>query len=78
MSDTFCGRWAILIFRMFCIFFLHNGIYVFRSRFLREKDREANKECYPQLHYPEIYLLEGGYKAFYENHAVSFKLFDSF
>jgi len=38
------------------------------SRFLRNKDREANKECYPQLFYPEIYLLEGGYKSFYENH----------
>jgi rhodanese-related sulfurtransferase len=40
------------------------------SRFLRESDREANKECYPELHYPELYLLEGGYKAFYEQHKV--------
>lgn len=36
------------------------------SRFLRENDRVSNKECYPTLHYPEIYLLEGGYKAFFE------------
>ncbi|KAL8578483.1 hypothetical protein ACOMHN_028755 [Nucella lapillus] len=37
-------------------------------RFLRSRDRESNKECYPFLHYPEIYLLEGGYKAFFEQH----------
>lgn len=36
------------------------------SRFLRSKDRAANKDNYPFLHYPEIYLLDGGYKAFYE------------
>ncbi|KAL5016788.1 hypothetical protein ScPMuIL_006377 [Solemya velum] len=36
------------------------------SRFLRKQDRDTNKDCYPGLHYPEIYLLEGGYKAFYE------------
>jgi M-phase inducer phosphatase 2 len=27
-----------------------------------------NKECYPQLYYPEMYLLHGGYKAFHELH----------
>lgn len=37
-------------------------------RFLRQMDRDANKECYPALHYPEIYLLEGGYKAFFHSH----------
>lgn len=36
------------------------------SRFLRQQDRDANKECYPALHHPEMYLLEGGYKVFYE------------
>lgn len=35
-------------------------------RFLRSKDREMNHDCYPALHYPEVYLLNGGYKAFYE------------
>ena len=38
------------------------------SRFLRKMDREANKACYPSLYYPELYLLEGGYKAFYEQY----------
>lgn len=37
-------------------------------RFLRNKDRDSNKECYPELHYPELYLLEGGYKVFFEKH----------
>ncbi|XP_055924002.1 M-phase inducer phosphatase-like [Eupeodes corollae] len=37
------------------------------SRFLRNNDRERNS--YPALHYPEIYLLHGGYKEFYENHS---------
>lgn len=35
------------------------------SRFLRSLDRERNKEHYPALHYPEIYLLHGGYRQFY-------------
>ncbi|XP_022257814.1 M-phase inducer phosphatase-like [Limulus polyphemus] len=37
-------------------------------KFLREMDRQANKECYPQLYHPEMYILNGGYKAFYEKH----------
>jgi len=37
------------------------------SRYLRNKDRDDNKDNYPALHWPEVYLLEGGYKAFYEN-----------
>uniref|UniRef100_A0ABD2WME5 protein-tyrosine-phosphatase n=1 Tax=Trichogramma kaykai TaxID=54128 RepID=A0ABD2WME5_9HYME len=36
------------------------------SRFLRNIDRQRNKEHYPALHYPEIYLLHGGYQKFYE------------
>jgi rhodanese-related sulfurtransferase len=38
-------------------------------RFLRETDRKVNSECYPSLCYPEIYLLEGGYKAFYGDYS---------
>lgn len=44
----------------------------FRYRFLRSKDRETNQTCYPKLDYPEIYILDGGYKAFYEKFQVIF------
>jgi len=30
-----------------------------------------NKDHYPRLNFPEIYLLEGGYKNFYYNCIVS-------
>ena len=39
------------------------------ARFLRKMDREANQDRYPFLDYPDIYILEGGYKAFYENNS---------
>ena len=29
-----------------------------------------NKNNYPQLHFPEVYLLHAGYKVFYETHKV--------
>ncbi|NXO01406.1 MPIP1 phosphatase, partial [Rhinopomastus cyanomelas] len=32
-------------------------------RFLRERDRLGNE--YPNLHYPELYILKGGYNEFY-------------
>ncbi|CAF1314336.1 unnamed protein product [Adineta ricciae] len=35
-------------------------------RYFRSEDRNIHERSYPQLHYPEIYLLEGGYKAFFE------------
>ena len=34
-------------------------------RTLRELDRKVHANFYPQLFFPEIYLLEGGYKEFY-------------
>jgi hypothetical protein len=40
------------------------------SRFLRKSDRQANKDCYPHLFYPEIYLLDGGYKVYFETEKV--------
>lgn len=38
------------------------------SRFLRNHDRILNSDSYPALHYPEIYLLHGGYKDFFALH----------
>lgn len=34
---------------------------------MRKVDREQNGMNFPSLYYPELYLLEGGYKRFYEN-----------
>uniref|UniRef100_H3CYX9 M-phase inducer phosphatase n=1 Tax=Tetraodon nigroviridis TaxID=99883 RepID=H3CYX9_TETNG len=34
-------------------------------RFVRERDRAMNE--YPRLHYPELYILKGGYKEFYHD-----------
>ncbi|KAM4029065.1 M-phase inducer phosphatase 1 [Anomaloglossus baeobatrachus] len=33
-------------------------------KFVREKDRDLNE--YPRLHYPELYILQGGYKDFFQ------------
>lgn len=40
-------------------------------RHLRKQDRALNSACYPALYYPEIYLLKGGYKAFWDYCAIS-------
>lgn len=45
-----------------------------RSRFLRETDRKTNGMSFPSLYYPELYLLEGGYNAFYAECPVSNKI----
>lgn len=36
-------------------------------RYLRNKDRDSHRHCYPKLFYPEIYVVHGGYKAFFES-----------
>lgn len=37
-----------------------------RASFLRNQDRNMNAANYPQLHFPNLYVLNGGYKAFFE------------
>jgi rhodanese-related sulfurtransferase len=61
--QTMSGR-TIIIFH--CEFSSERGPNLLR--FLRNQDRAANRDAYPKLFYPELYLLEGGYKAFYETH----------
>ncbi|XP_050360078.1 M-phase inducer phosphatase 3-like isoform X2 [Nymphalis io] len=55
---------SILVFH--CEFSLERGPKL--SRFLRSSDRAKNKENYPSLHYPEVYLLHEGYRAFYQRY----------
>ena len=35
---------------------------------MRHEDRKINAFRYPHLSYPELYILDGGYSAFYETH----------
>jgi len=35
---------------------------------LRKMDRLANRPDYPNLHYPYVYVMEGGYQKFYEEY----------
>jgi rhodanese-related sulfurtransferase len=39
------------------------------ARIFRSFDRELNKDRYPELFYPNIYILNGGYKKFYAEHS---------
>lgn len=39
-----------------------------RALYLRNKDRQLNMQRYPLLYYPEIYILHGGYRSFYEKY----------
>ncbi|KAG7838874.1 hypothetical protein KL942_003870 [Ogataea angusta] len=52
----------LLIFH--CEFSSHRGPLM--ANLLRTWDRYLNKEYYPHLYYPDIVILEGGYKKFYE------------
>ncbi|XP_060537304.1 M-phase inducer phosphatase-like [Cylas formicarius] len=52
----------ILVFH--CEFSSERGPNLYR--YLRREDRQRNEAVYPSLHYPEIYLLEGGYKCFFQ------------
>ncbi|XP_021357822.1 M-phase inducer phosphatase-like [Mizuhopecten yessoensis] len=57
------GKRNILIFH--CEFSSERGPKM--MRFLRTHDRAQNEANYPALTFPEVYLLDGGFKAFYHN-----------
>ncbi|KAL2001765.1 hypothetical protein VTN02DRAFT_1289 [Thermoascus thermophilus] len=38
------------------------------AKFIRHKDRAVNVDHYPRLSYPELYILDGGYSAFFAEH----------
>jgi hypothetical protein len=51
------------VFVFYCEFSQKRGPRM--NRAVRSFDRRLND--YPKLHYPEMYLLEGGYREFYKN-----------
>ncbi|XP_006868851.1 PREDICTED: M-phase inducer phosphatase 1 isoform X2 [Chrysochloris asiatica] len=53
------GKRVIVIFH--CEFSSERGPRM--CRYVRERDRLGNE--YPKLHYPELYILKGGYKEFF-------------
>lgn len=57
------GR-TLLIFH--CEYSAHRAPIM--ARFIRAEDRNLNAEYYPRLTYPEIYILDGGYSAFFREH----------
>jgi len=57
LGDKLC-----LVFH--CEFSSHRGPKAYKR--IRAWDRKKHEHCYPKLIYPEIYLLEGGYKKFFE------------
>ena len=61
-------HWGVV--HWFVLYTLHTCPLYTRSRFMRKLDREGNGMDFPRLYYPELYLLDGGYKAFYEKHPV--------
>jgi M-phase inducer tyrosine phosphatase len=40
------------------------------ARHVRSEDRTQNADQYPKLNYPDVYILEGGYSAFFGQHRV--------
>ncbi|KAL2193757.1 Rhodanese-like domain-containing protein [Corynascus similis CBS 632.67] len=57
------GR-TLLIFH--CEYSAHRAPIM--ARHLRARDRNENAAQYPKLFYPEIYILDGGYSAFFAEH----------
>nr|XP_013981033.1 unnamed protein product [Salmo salar] len=56
-------RRVLLIFH--CEFSLERGPGM--CRFVRRRDRAMNEYEYPNLHYPEVYVLKGGYQEFFHH-----------
>jgi len=49
-----------------CEFSSHRGPTL--CQHLRSRDRQLNLDSYPALYYPQLYVLKGGFKEFYEKY----------
>lgn len=56
------GGKKMLIFH--CEFSAHRAPMM--AKFVRKHDRNVNSEQYPHLNFPEVYILDGGYSAFFK------------
>jgi M-phase inducer tyrosine phosphatase len=63
MDGFFCDLIpnAVVIFH--CEFSHNRGPQL--AGIFREIDRDMNKYSYPDLHYPDVYVLDGGYRQFH-------------
>jgi M-phase inducer tyrosine phosphatase len=57
---------ALLIFH--CEYSAHRAPIM--AKFIRNRDRKINEERYPNLTYPETYILDGGYSAFFKDYRL--------
>ncbi|CAJ2501372.1 Uu.00g042250.m01.CDS01 [Anthostomella pinea] len=64
LFDTPMDGNTLLIFH--CEYSAHRAPMM--ARHVRSEDRTANAEFYPRLTYPEVYILEGGYSEFFDQH----------
>jgi len=45
-------------------------IQTYSAKHLRAKDRALNNHVYPKIHFPEVYILEGGYCQYFKSSAA--------
>ncbi len=64
LFETSAPGKTLLIFH--CEYSAHRAPLM--ARHIRKQDRTANAEHYPQLTFPEVYILEGGYSGFFAQH----------
>jgi M-phase inducer tyrosine phosphatase len=64
LFDTPIEGRTLLIFH--CEYSAHRAPIM--ARYIRAEDRNLNAEFYPRLTYPEIYILDGGYSSFFNEH----------
>ncbi|RKP36329.1 Rhodanese-like domain-containing protein, partial [Dimargaris cristalligena] len=69
MNQPVTDKRRLVIFH--CEYSLHRAPNMAMA--LRNKDRQLNAVNYPYLHYPEVYVLQGGYRNFfYSNQALCY------
>jgi M-phase inducer tyrosine phosphatase len=66
-SRFFANTRRDTLFVFHCEFSHNRGPQI--AAVFREIDRDLNKHSYPNLFYPHVYVLDGGFRQFYTDHA---------